>query len=78
MEDGMFCTPNVKRTAVKEHLCTYCGQKILKGEVYATWKSCEDSWFTNKMHFECADDQDEWGDGEYLPYVNDRPQEPKL
>lgn len=70
----MFCTPAIERTAIKLHRCTYCGQSISIGDLYLTWKSVDEGWFTNKMHHECADDQAEWGDGEYMPYCNDRPQ----
>jgi len=69
----MFCTKPVNRIANKKHTCTYCSEPINKGESYNMWKSVDDSWFTNKMHHECADDLNEYGDGEYSPYCNDRP-----
>lgn len=69
----MFCTPSTERKAAKDHQCTYCGEAINKGDKYLTWKSVDDSWFTNKMHHECADDLAECGDGEYCAYGNYRP-----
>ena len=68
-----YCTPAIERKALKAHTCTYCGQPIEAGDKYMTWKSVGDSWFTNKMHHECADDLSEWGEGEYSPFTNDRP-----
>lgn len=70
----MFCTPSKTVTARVLHKCTYCGESIEVGSTYLSWKSVDDSWFQNKMHHECADDQAEWGDGEYFPYQNKRPQ----
>ena len=69
----MFCTPPKTVVARVPHQCTYCGEAINSGDTYFTWKSVDDSWFTNKMHPECADELNEWGDGEYSAYSNDRP-----
>lgn len=71
----MFCTKPVTRKAAKEHQCTYCGEPINPGDKYEFWKSVDDSWFANKMHPECCDDLNEWGDGEYSPFSNERPKE---
>lgn len=73
----MFVTATQLIIAKKEHRCTWCGQKILKGEKYSKWKSVDDSWFTSKMHAEChtaANDENHyWGDYEYVPFDNERP-----
>lgn len=69
----MYCTPCKTVVAKKSHICTYCGECIDVGDAYCTWRSVDDAWFTNKMHPECVDDLNEWGDGEYFAYSNDRP-----
>jgi hypothetical protein len=50
----------------------------LPGEKYQRWISVDDCMFTNKMHPECVDACDEelrhYGDNEYHPYDNERPQ----
>lgn len=62
-------------TAVKPHRCTYCGQQIEIGEEYQFQKGNHDGrWFVTKMHQECFDDMCETGDGEYIPYSNERPE----
>ncbi|MNK14337.1 hypothetical protein D3C87_324480 [compost metagenome] len=73
----MFCTQAETLTSRKDHVCTWCGEKILKGEEYITWKTVDDSWFTSKVHKECSDamlkEAAEWGDVEYMPFENERP-----
>lgn len=74
----MFCTITEDVLAKKEHVCTNCGQKILKGESYKKWKSVDDSWFTSKMHPECfvslLDENEYYGSFEYMPYSGERPE----
>lgn len=69
----MFCTPAETVKARKAHKCTYCGEWIKPGELYDTWKSVDDSWFTNKMHPECNEEVSEDGYFEYTPFCNERP-----
>lgn len=73
----MFCTEAIDIKAKRPHKCTWCGQVIEIGETYKSWKSIDDSWFHNKMHFECrdavSDECDYYGDNEYMPYDNVRP-----
>ncbi len=73
----MFCTDTQTIVARKEHQCTWCAQTIAKGESHRMWKSVGGSWFTNRMHPECADACNEecleWHDNEYHPYDNERP-----
>ena len=70
-----FYNPHENRTARKLHKCTYCAEPIAFGEVYVFQKGNYDgSWYENKMHPECSEDMCEsGGDGEYTPYVNERP-----
>lgn len=74
----MFCTKVIDILARKEHSCTWCAEKILKGELYKQWKSVDDSWFTNKMHEECykvaCDEMQYYSDWEYMPYSEQRPE----
>lgn len=74
----MFITSKELIVARKEHACTWCAEKILKGEQYFIWKSVDDSWFTSKMHVECAEACDteclKWGDNEYMAYNGERPE----
>ena len=63
------------RTAVKEHNCTWCAEKIEVGERYVTWSSVEDTFSRSKMHAECYRDANELADYmeyEYIPYSNIR------
>jgi len=72
-----YCTPTTYQTARKEHICTNCCGKILKGETYARWASFDDTGFTNKMHMECLDSFLEDNEGrsfEYTPYCGERPE----
>lgn len=57
------------RKARKGHICTCCGEKIHKGELYLTWANVDDHFFTNKAHFECNAKLD----GEYDLYEIRRP-----
>lgn len=69
-----FYNEQQRRTARKHHRCSYCGEAINKGDQYTFQKGNYDGhWFESKMHDECFDDMAETGDGEYTPYVNDRP-----
>lgn len=74
----MFCTDEKIIIARKEHLCTWCGQSIAKGEKHFMWKSVEDSWFTNRMHGECYEAQHTeslvFHDNTYTPFENERPE----
>lgn len=50
----MFNSPPQQIVARKEHVCTWCCEKILPGETYARWASMDiDGATTNKMHLEC-------------------------
>lgn len=69
-----FYNPHENRTARKLHKCTYCAEPIAVGEGYVFQKGNYDGrWFENKMHPECFDDMCDSGDGEYMPYSNERP-----
>lgn len=74
----MFCTPVETLISRKDHICTWCGEKILKGEEYHTWKSVDDSWFTSKVHEEChkamLEEAAYWYDYDYMPFSNERPE----
>ncbi len=77
----MSCTTALPVTANKQHRCTWCGESIESGSTYMRWISFGlpgDGVFTNKMHAACmaaCDEQaTEWGDSEYTPYSNDRPE----
>jgi hypothetical protein len=62
------------RRALKEHRCTYCAEQIHKEEAYWFQKGHNgDAWFSSKLHEECLEDLSEGDDGEYTPYMNDRP-----
>lgn len=66
--------PVEHRKARKIHKCSYCAQAINKGEEYSFQKGNYDGqWQESKMHDECFNDFDESGDGEYMPYSNERP-----
>ncbi len=70
-----FYAENKQRTAAKNHRCTYCGEGINKGDEYTFQKgNYEGRWFESKLHPECFEDLCENGDGEYIPYSNDRPE----
>ena len=73
----MFVSDPVLRTAHKDHKCTWCAESITKGEQYHYWTSVDDSWSVSKMHPECFvachDELAYWGDNEYSPYDNERP-----
>jgi hypothetical protein len=74
----MYSTPSITAVARKKHRCTYCGEYILPGDTYTRWNSVDDGWFTSKMHPECLDDMDYWGDDEYIPYHSERPPKPVI
>lgn len=73
----MFTTDRQSLVSRKDHICTWCGEKILKGEEYHTWKTVDDCWFTSKVHDECSAAMQEeyayYGDIEYMPFDNERP-----
>jgi hypothetical protein len=76
----MYCTNPVKHRARRQHICTWCGQRISPGEEYWTWASYDaGDCFSNKMHQECraACDEEcrERRDNEYMAYSNERPAE---
>lgn len=67
----MFITQAKEVKARVVHKCTSCGETIEVGEIYLSWKSCDDTFFTNKMHKECFDAHNEDAEGreyEYTPY----------
>jgi hypothetical protein len=69
-----FYNPHENRVARKEHKCTYCAEPISKGDGYVFQKGNYDGrWFESKMHPECFEDMCDIGDGEYMPYSNERP-----
>lgn len=69
-----FYNDAIDRVARKPHRCTYCGEGIAKGDHYQFQKGNYDgSWFESKMHPECFEDMCDAGDGEYMPYSNERP-----
>lgn len=69
-----FCVPSKTRMAIKNHICTYCAEAILRGSPYVFQTGHYDGrWFKSKMHPECFADLCESGDGEYMPYSNERP-----
>lgn len=49
----MTFTKTETTRAIKPHRCTWCGQRIEKGERYFRWVSFGDSVFVNKMHAGC-------------------------
>lgn len=77
----MFCAETETVKARKPHTCTWCGQQINPGDTYKRWNSVDGKWFTNKMHPECHEACDdecrEWGEYEYTPYTNERPEKVK-
>jgi len=41
-------------TARKEHVCDWCGEKILRGEQYSRWNGIfEGDFQSNPLHTEC-------------------------
>lgn len=66
----MHVFSSVSRKARKDHKCTYCGEKIYKGELYRRWANVDDCFFTNKCHHECVEVM---GYDEYCPYIEERP-----
>ena len=72
-----YHTPPVTLKARKDHVCSWCAQKILAGSTYLRWASMYDnSCGTNKMHQEChaAACDGEYGQWEYTPGDNERPE----
>lgn len=69
-----FCRDAEWRKAIKGHRCTYCGEDILKGELYQEQTGVWDGKaFRNKFHSECFDALCEDGEGEFTPYSGERP-----
>jgi hypothetical protein len=66
------------RTAKKEHVCIWCGQKILAGEKYTDERSVYDGNIQrHRWHPECHDDSVKYfresGEEEFTPWDNERP-----
>ena len=71
---GDFYNLHEARCARKSHQCTWCAEPINKGDTYTHQTGVYDgSWYTSKMHSECFEAMCEDGDGEYMPYSNERP-----
>jgi len=69
-----FYTAAKTVTARNATRCSYCGEGISPKDQYMFQKGNHDGrWFVSKMHPECFDDMCESGDGEYIPYSNERP-----
>lgn len=50
----MFVTdPRHIKKCLKEHECSWCGDKIEKGTPYVTYSFEDGSWESIKMHDEC-------------------------
>lgn len=65
-----------ERKANKRHTCIWCGGRVESGTRYLHEKSIyEDSFQNHKWHFECLDDARIKSDGEFTPYINERPKE---
>ncbi len=70
---------STERTAQKEHRCIWCGEAIPVGSKYFDERSVYDGHRqTHRWHSECLGAAQEefrkWGDGEFLPYSNERPE----
>ena len=69
-----FCNTHEFRTARKAHQCTYCAEPIAVGDFYVHQTGVYDGkWYTSKMHPECFEEACDEGDGEFMPYSNERP-----
>lgn len=69
-----FYRPSERRVAAKEHRCIYCGETIIKGEIYKEQTGVWDcKAFRNRFHWECFEDLCECSDGEFTPYSCERP-----
>lgn len=71
---------NEERRASKEHICSFCGGKIEKGEVYQYAKIRGDELYAWKSHKKCEklvtalhmdDDGDGISDNDFCDYVSD-------
>lgn len=64
------------RTARKQHTCIWCGERVESNTKYLHEKSIyEDNFQNHKWHFECYDYARSEFDGEFTPYINERPKE---
>jgi hypothetical protein len=64
------CFSSTPRKARKNHNCTACAGKIYAGEIYMTWASVDDCFYTSKVHPECFENM---GSEEYSYGDYDRP-----
>lgn len=71
------CFSLISRTAAKEHICIWCGQKIEKGEFYVREQSVYDGHFQNHAwHQECnkeAQEEFKNGESDFTAYAHERP-----
>ena len=69
-----FYGENITRKARTPHKCTWCAERINKGEIYCFQKgNYDDHWYETKMHQECWKDFCDGGENEYTPYSAERP-----
>lgn len=67
--------------ARKEHRCIWCGGPIIVGEIYKQQTGIYDGApYRNRYHAECWDDASDnnWDDGEFMPYSADYPERVRL
>jgi hypothetical protein len=72
------CLSERAHCAQKQHRCIWCGEPILKGQMYTEVRSVYYGEFQhNRWHQECLDAAREevrdGGDYEFMPYSNERP-----
>lgn len=68
-----------KPRARKRHRCIWCGEFILKGEIYRHERSVYDGhWQDHKWHLECAEDSQEHFryQEDFDPMTYERPKTP--
>lgn len=56
------------RKCRKNHICFWCGEKILKGDPYTRWAWVDGSIDVVKVHPECRDAWNKASDEEGYPY----------
>ncbi len=74
-----YTTPTRWHNATKkQHRCEWCGERIVIGERYATWRSFYDAPMTTRVHEECHEDMlDALEPGEtFMPWSAERPPKP--